>query len=181
MKGHNSQIKKAVKLIDEAEQPVILAGHGIIFSGAYAELRELAEKAQIPVITTLLGISSFPDDHILCVGMPGMHGMAYASLAIEEADLLIALGMRFDDRITGKPSAFALKSKKIHIDIDPSEIGKNIEVDVPYRRRPEAGAEQVEPAGPGRIPIPIGSTASRSSRRNTLPTSFATPSSCFRS
>ena len=131
LKGHNSQIKKAVKLIDEAEQPVILAGHGIIFSGAYAELRELAEKAQIPVITTLLGISSFPDDHILCVGMPGMHGMAYASIAIEEADLLIALGMRFDDRITGKPSAFALKSKKIHIDIDPSEIGKNIEVDVP--------------------------------------------------
>ena len=131
LNGHNSQIRKAVKLIDEAEQPVILAGHGIIFSGAYAELRELAEKAQIPVITTLLGISSFPDDHILCVGMPGMHGMAYASIAIEEADLLIALGMRFDDRITGKPSAFAKKSKKIHVDIDPSEIGKNVEVDVP--------------------------------------------------
>ena len=131
LNGHNSQIKKAVKLIDEAEQPVILAGHGIVFSGAYNELRELAEKAQIPVITTLLGISSFPDDHILCVGMPGMHGMAYASIAIEEADLLIALGMRFDDRITGKPSAFARKSKKIHIDIDPSEIGKNVEVDVP--------------------------------------------------
>ena len=129
--GHSSQIKKAAKLIDEAEQPVILAGHGIVFSGAYDELRELAEKAQIPVITTLLGISSFPDDHILCVGMPGMHGMAYASLAIEEADLLIALGMRFDDRITGKPSAFARKSKKIHIDIDPSEIGKNVPADVP--------------------------------------------------
>ncbi len=131
LEGHASQIKRAAKLIDQSQRPVILAGHGIIFSGAYDELRELAEKAQIPVITTLLGISSFPDDHVLCVGMPGMHGMAYASLAIEEADLLIALGMRFDDRITGKPSAFALNSRKIHVDIDPSEIGKNIKVDVP--------------------------------------------------
>ena len=131
MEGHSSQIKKAAKLINNSHRPVILAGHGVIFSGAYDELRELAEKAQIPVITTLLGISSFPEDHILSVGMPGMHGMAYASLAIEEADLLIALGMRFDDRITGKTSAFAVKSKKIHVDIDPSEIGKNIQVDVP--------------------------------------------------
>ena len=129
--GHPIQIRKAVKLIKAAKRPVILAGHGIIISRAYDEVRELAEKAQIPVITTLLGISSFPDDHVLCVGMPGMHGMAYASLAIEEADLLIALGMRFDDRITGKPSAFALNSKKIHVDIDPSEIGKNIKADVP--------------------------------------------------
>ena len=131
LEGHPSQIKRAAKLIEESQRPVILAGHGIIFSEAYDELRELAEKAQIPVITTLLGISSFPDDHVLCVGMPGMHGMAYASLAIEEADLLIALGMRFDDRITGKPTAFALNSRKIHVDIDPSEIGKNIKVDVP--------------------------------------------------
>ena len=129
--GHPSQIKRAAKLIGQAERPVILAGHGLIFSGAFAEVRELAEKAQIPVITTLLGISSFPDDHVLCVGMPGMHGMAYASLAIEEADLLIALGMRFDDRITGKPSAFALRSRKIHVDIDPSEIDKNVKVDIP--------------------------------------------------
>ena len=129
--GHMAQIKRAAKLIAESKRPVILAGHGVIFSGAYDEVRELAEKAQVPVITTLLGISSFPDDHVLCVGMPGMHGMAYASLAIEEADLLIALGMRFDDRITGKTSAFALGSKKIHVDIDPSEIGKNIKVDVP--------------------------------------------------
>ena len=131
LEGHPNQIRRAARLIDESERPIILAGHGIIFSEAYDEVRELAEKAQIPVITTLLGISSFPDDHVLCVGMPGMHGMAYASLAIEEADLLIALGMRFDDRITGKPSAFALKSLKIHVDIDPSEIGKNIKVDVP--------------------------------------------------
>ena len=131
LEGHPAQIKRAAKLIAESQRPVILAGHGVIFSGAYDELRELAEKAQIPVITTLLGISSFPDTHVLCVGMPGMHGMAYASLAIEEADLLIALGMRFDDRITGRPSAFAVNSKKIHVDIDPSEIGKNIKVDVP--------------------------------------------------
>ena len=131
LEGHGSQIKRAAKLIEESERPVILAGHGIIFSGAYDELRELAEKAQIPVITTLLGISSFPEDHVLSVGMPGMHGMAYASLAIEEADLLIALGMRFDDRITGKPSAFAINARKIHVDIDPSEIGKNVKVDVP--------------------------------------------------
>ena len=129
--GHPAQIKRAAKLIRESDRPVILAGHGVILSEAYAEVRELAEKAQIPVITTLLGISSFPDDHVLCVGMPGMHGMAYASLAIEEADLLIALGMRFDDRITGKPSAFATGSRKIHVDIDPSEIGKNVKVDVP--------------------------------------------------
>ena len=129
--GHPNQIRKAAQLIKEAERPVILAGHGVIISRAYDELRELAEKAQIPVITTLLGISSFPDDHVLCVGMPGMHGMAYASLAIDEADVLIALGMRFDDRITGDPKAFATRSKKIHVDIDPSEIGKNIQVDVP--------------------------------------------------
>lgn len=131
LEGHSKQIRKAAKLIQEADRPVILAGHGVVISRAYDELKELAEKAQIPVITTLLGISSFPETHVLCVGMPGMHGMAFANLAIEEADLLIALGMRFDDRITGDPTAFATHSKKIHIDIDPSEIGKNVEVDVP--------------------------------------------------
>ena len=150
LEGHPAQIKRAARLIGESERPVILAGHGVIFSEAYDELRELAEKAQIPVITTLLGISCFPDDHVLCVGMPGMHGMAYASLAIEEADLLIALGMRFDDRITGKPSAFAVNSRKIHVDIDPSEIGKNIQVDVPIvgdlKRVLRKLNEQVAPA-----------------------------------
>ena len=129
--GHPSQITKASSLINQSSKPVILAGHGIIISNAFDELKALAEKAQIPVITTLLGISSFPEDHLLSVGMPGMHGVAYASLAIEESDLLIAVGMRFDDRITGKPSAFATNSKKIHIDIDPSEIGKNVDVEVP--------------------------------------------------
>ena len=129
--GHSGQIRKAANLINESEKPVIVAGHGVIISKAYDELKELAEKAQIPVITTLLGISCFPEDHVLWTGWPGMHGMAYASFAIEEADLIIALGMRFDDRITGNPSKFALNSKKIHIDVDPSEIGKNIPVDVP--------------------------------------------------
>ena len=131
LEGHPAQIKRAARLIAQSNRPVILAGHGIIFSNAFDELKEFAEKAQVPVITTLLGISCFPEDHVLCVGMPGMHGMAYASLALEEADLIIALGMRFDDRITGKPSAFAINSRKIHVDIDPSEIGKNIKVDVP--------------------------------------------------
>ncbi|HJO60116.1 MAG TPA: biosynthetic-type acetolactate synthase large subunit [SAR202 cluster bacterium] len=129
--GHSGQIRKAAHLINESERPVIVAGHGIIISKAYDELKELAERAQIPVITTLLGISCFPEDHVLWTGWPGMHGMAYSSFAIEEADLIIALGMRFDDRITGDPSKFALNSKKIHIDVDPSEIGKNIAVDVP--------------------------------------------------
>ena len=129
--GHPGQIRKAANLINESEKPVIIAGHGVIISKAYDELKELAERAQIPVITTLLGISCFPEDHVLWTGWPGMHGMAYSSLAIEEADLIIALGMRFDDRITGNPSKFALNSKKIHIDVDPSEIGKNIAVDVP--------------------------------------------------
>ena len=148
--GHPNQIRKAVKLINKAERPVILAGHGNIISHSYDELRELAEKAQIPVITTLLGISSFPEDHVLSVGMPGMHGMAYANLAIEESDLLIALGMRFDDRITGDVKAFATRSKKIHVDIDPSEIGKNIKVDVPIvgdlKRVLQELNKQVEPA-----------------------------------
>ena len=131
LKPHSGQVRRAAKLIETAERPVILAGHGVIISRAYDELLELAEKAQIPVITTLLGVSSFPTGHVLSAGWPGMHGMAYASLAIEESDLLIALGMRFDDRITGDTSTFAVNSKKIHVDIDPSEIGKNIAVDVP--------------------------------------------------
>lgn len=129
--GNNRQIKKASALIQSAKRPVILAGHGVIISRAYDELKELAERAQIPVITTLLGISCFPEDHVLWTGWPGMHGMAYSSLALDESDLIIALGMRFDDRITGNAEKFSSKSKKIHVDIDPSEIGKIIPVDVP--------------------------------------------------
>ncbi len=131
IQGHPAQIKKAAKLIDEAQRPAIIAGRGVIISGAYAELRQLAETAQIPVITTLLGISSFPESHILSYGMLGMHGMAYANLAVDAADLVIAIGMRFDDRATGKVAGFAPHAHIIHIDIDPAEIGKNVRVDVP--------------------------------------------------
>ena len=95
----NSKIDSALKLIEQSERPVILAGHGIIISRAYDELLELAEKAQIPVVTTLLGISSFPENHVLSLSFPGMHGVAWASLALDQADLVIAIGSRFDDRI----------------------------------------------------------------------------------
>jgi acetolactate synthase-1/2/3 large subunit len=129
--GHPAQIKKAAKLINEAQQPLIIAGRGVIISGAYAELKQLVEKAQVPVVTTLLGISCFPESHVLSYGMIGMHGMAYANLAVDAADLIIAIGMRFDDRATAKVSAFAPHAHIIHIDIDPAEIGKNVRVDVP--------------------------------------------------
>jgi acetolactate synthase-1/2/3 large subunit len=129
--GHPAQLKSAAMLINEAKKPLIIAGRGVIISGASAELKELAERAQIPVITTLLGIGGFPENHVLSYGMAGMHGTGYANKALEECDLLIAIGMRFDDRVTGKVSAFAPKAKIIHIDLDPAEIGKNISVDVP--------------------------------------------------
>ena len=131
LQGHPAQIKKAAKMISEAERPIIIAGRGVNISRAFDELRQLAEKAQIPVVTTLLGIGCFPQDHALSYGMLGMHGMAYANLAINDSDVLIALGMRFDDRVTGKISAFAPHARIIHIDIDPAEIGKNVRVDVP--------------------------------------------------
>lgn len=131
LQGHPAQIKKAAKLIDESKKPVIIAGRGVIISGAYAELKQLAETAQIPVITTLLGISCFPETHVLSYGMLGMHGMAYANMAVDAADLVIAIGMRFDDRATAKVSAFAPHAHIIHMDIDPAEIGKNVRVDVP--------------------------------------------------
>jgi acetolactate synthase-1/2/3 large subunit len=130
-KADGSQVEAAAKLINEAERPVILAGHGVVLSRSFDELRELAEKAQIPVVTTLLGISSFPEDHVLSTGFPGMHGMAYASLAIDEADLVINFGSRFDDRIVGDAKRFSTGSKKIHVDIDPAEINKTVKVDVP--------------------------------------------------
>jgi len=131
LQGHPVQIKKAAELINEAQRPVIIAGRGVTISGAYAELKELVEKAQVPVVTTLLGISCFPESHVLSYGMIGMHGMAYANLAVDAADLIIAIGMRFDDRATAKVSAFAPHAHIIHIDIDPAEIGKNVRVDIP--------------------------------------------------
>ena len=126
----DNEVEFASKLINKANKPVILAGHGVIISKAWDELRLIAEKAQIPVVTTLLGISSFPENHILSTGWPGMHGMAYASLALDQADLIINFGSRFDDRIVGDVSRFAKRSKKIHVDIDPAEINKSVQVDV---------------------------------------------------
>ena len=150
LSGHPTQVKRAAKLIAESERPIIIAGHGVIISRAYAELRELAEKAQVPVVTTLLGLSSFPESHVLSMGMPGMHGMAYTSIAIDRADLLIAVGMRFDDRVTGRISEFAPNAKVIHIDIDPAEIDKNVKSTVPLvgeaKRVLAAINRHVEPA-----------------------------------
>ncbi len=130
-KGHPAQIKKAAQLIAEAERPVILAGHGVIISQAYEELRDLAERAHIPVICTLLGLGGIAGSHELFMGMPGMHGMYWNNLAISEADLLIGVGMRFDDRVTGRLKDFGANAKIIHIDIDPAEIGKNVHTTVP--------------------------------------------------
>jgi len=129
--GHPVQIKKAAEMINGAERPIIIAGRGVTVSKAFAELRELAEKVQIPVITTLLGIGCFPETHVLSFGMLGMHGMIYANKAVDNADVIVAIGMRFDDRATGVVSSFAPQARIIHIDIDPAEIGKNVRVNVP--------------------------------------------------
>ena len=131
LEGHPVQIKKAAKLINEAERPLIIAGRGVVISGAYAELKEMVEVAQVPVVTTLLGVGCFPESHTLSYGMLGMHGTAYANMAVDGADLIVAVGMRFDDRATARVSAFAPHARVVHIDIDPAEIGKNVRVDVP--------------------------------------------------
>ena len=125
-----SSLEQATALLASAKRPVILAGHGILKSGAMAELLTLAERAQIPVAMTLLGIGCLPAQHPLNLGMMGMHGEAWVNDAIQEADLLLALGMRFDDRVTGKLTEYAQHAKKIHIDIDPSELHKNVRADV---------------------------------------------------
>jgi acetolactate synthase-1/2/3 large subunit len=130
-RGHPTQLKHAAKMINESVNPIIIAGRGVIISGASPELKQFAETAQIPVITTLLGIGCFPEDHVLSYGMAGMHGSGYANKAIDSTDLLIAIGMRFDDRVTGNISGFAPHARVIHIDLDPAEIGKNVSVSVP--------------------------------------------------
>jgi len=126
----DSGLAQAAELIRNAKRPVILAGHGVSESGAMEQIRTLAERAQIPVALTLLGLGAFPASHALNLGMMGMHGEAWVNHAIQEADLLIACGMRFDDRVTGTTATYSLKSKKIHIEVDPAEINKNIKVDV---------------------------------------------------
>jgi acetolactate synthase-1/2/3 large subunit len=123
-------IEAAVGLIAEAQRPLIMAGHGILLADAYEELRALAERTGIPVITTLLGISGFPESHPLHLGMPGMHGEVHVNRAIQQADLIIGLGLRFDDRVTGNLAGFARSAKVIHVDLDPSEIGKNVPVEI---------------------------------------------------
>ncbi|RJS72453.1 acetolactate synthase large subunit, partial [ANME-2 cluster archaeon] len=124
-------VKRAASMITEASRPVIYAGGGVIISDASPELLKFAEAIMAPVTTTLLGIGAFPESHPLSLGMLGMHGTRYANYAIQESDLLIAIGARFDDRVTGKIEAFAPHAKVIHIDIDPAEIGKNVRVDLP--------------------------------------------------
>jgi acetolactate synthase-1/2/3 large subunit len=129
--GNLKQIKSAAELIEKAKRPVIYAGGGVITSDASALLRKLAEKINTPVTTTLLGLGSFPETHELSLGMLGMHGTQYANYAIMESDVIIAIGARFDDRVTGKISEFAPHAKIIHIDIDPASVGKNVRVDIP--------------------------------------------------
>lgn len=130
-KGHTRQIKQAADMIAKARKPLLYVGGGVIASEASKELKELAELMQLPVTTTMMGKGAFPEDHHLWIGMPGMHGAKYTNYSITETDLLIAVGVRFDDRVTGKLAAFANKAKVIHVDIDPAEIGKNKAVDVP--------------------------------------------------
>ncbi|MDD5680111.1 MAG: biosynthetic-type acetolactate synthase large subunit [Candidatus Omnitrophica bacterium] len=129
--GHPGQIKKAAKAISSAKRPIIYAGGGVITSGAHNELKELAEKIKAPVTWTLMGIGGFPSVHELALGMLGMHGTAYANHSIMESDLIIAVGARFDDRVTGRLDAFAPHAKIVHIDIDPSSISKNVGVEIP--------------------------------------------------
>jgi acetolactate synthase-1/2/3 large subunit len=129
--GNKFMINQAAHMIAKARKPVIVAGGGVILSGASKELKELAEYTDVPVTMTLMGLGGFPGSHKLSLGMPGMHGTYFANKAIQESDLLVAVGMRFDDRVTGKIAAFAPNAKIVHIDIDPTSIRKNVRVDVP--------------------------------------------------
>ena len=131
VKAHGKQVVAAAQLLVEAERPVFYVGGGVIRAGASAELLELAERVGAPVVTTLMARGAFPDSNSLHLGMPGMHGSVPAVLALQESDLIISLGARFDDRVTGKPSEFAPLAKIVHVDIDPAEIGKIRAADVP--------------------------------------------------
>ena len=129
--GHPRQLRRAAQLIDAAQRPMILAGHGVLLADAAAELRALAERTQIPVAHTLLGVGAIDEDHPLSYGFMGMHGWKHVNRAIQAADLLLALGMRFSDRDTGAVSTYAPGAAIIHVDVDPAEIGKNVAVEVP--------------------------------------------------
>jgi len=131
LEGHPGQIKRIAKAIEEAKRPVLYVGGGVILSGASEELAGLVKKTRVPVTTTLMAMGAFPDTHELSLGMLGMHGTAYANHAVQDSDLLIAVGARFDDRVTGKLDEFATHAKIIHIDIDPSSVSKNVDVHIP--------------------------------------------------
>jgi acetolactate synthase I/II/III large subunit len=131
VRGHSRMVREAVDELLDAERPVLYAGGGIIAAGAAEELRQLAEQLRLPVVTTLMARGAFPDSHDQHLGMPGMHGHWTAVTAMQQADLLVALGTRFDDRVTGKLDAFAQRARVVHVDVDPAEIGKNKAVDVP--------------------------------------------------
>ena len=138
-------LKDAARLINEAERPLIISGHGVMTSGANKELLSLAERSGIPVITTLLGLGSFPGGHPLSMGMLGMHGMYWANLSVDQADLIVGVGMRFDDRVTGKVDTFAPHARIIHMDIDPSQIGRNVPVEVPLAGDAKALLQKLTP------------------------------------
>ena len=139
------QVPLAARLISEAERPVIIGGHGILASGAQPEIQALAEKTGIPVINTLLGLSGFPRNHPLSLGMLGMHGMYWNNIVVDQADVIIGLGMRFDDRVTGKADTFAPHARIVHLDIEPSQIGRNVPVEVPLAGDAKAVLQQLLP------------------------------------
>ncbi len=126
----SERVQAAARMLGEAERPLIIAGHGVILAGAGEALRELVEKGSIPVVTTLLGIGTLPETHPLCLGMAGMHGEAYTNLALDKADLIVSLGSRFDDRLTGSLDRFGRQAQIIHVDIDPVEIDKTVAADL---------------------------------------------------
>lgn len=128
LSGATDRLQAAVELLGQARRPLLMAGHGVILANAYGEVQALAEKTGMPVITTLLGISGFPESHPLHLGMPGMHGEVHVNRAIQHADVILGIGLRFDDRVTGNTAAFAPQAKIIHVDLDPAEIGKNVPV-----------------------------------------------------
>src|SRR5688572_25304212 len=147
---NQDQIARAMALIAAAERPLVLAGQGVLASGAGQVLQAFVDKTDIPVALTLLGIGGFPPSHPMCLGMMGMHGEAFVNTAIQEADLLLAFGMRFDDRVTGNLKTYAPRARKVHVEIDASEVGKNVAVDVGLVGDLRAVLEAMLPALPGK-------------------------------
>ncbi len=159
VRGHGKMVREAIELIAQAERPVVYAGGGLVRAGAADELRELVELLQLPTVTTLMARGILPESHPLCLGMPGMHGHYTAVTALQEADLLVALGTRFDDRVTGKLDDFAPHARVIHVDIDPAEIGKNRAVDVPIVGDAKAVVGQLVAAAQDRREAAVPDTA----------------------